>query len=122
MMPLGDRTRRQARMLGKLLVLIVLLVSPRAILQPAQIVHKSQDSKRPKAPKNVVRAEPVRVPTAEKQSPTPTRPHAVAEELDAGLSGMARIQELPRRTLTQLTRPEYLQNHFAAHGPHSPPA
>lgn len=108
-MPTDRRTAGVAVLLAKVLVVVLLLVSPRALLQPVDIVHKSQDSKRPKTPKNIVRAEPLRVPMAEKQghSPTPT---------DAGVdvatpTWSVAVQSLPRKAFTQLTKPEYLKSY-----------
>jgi hypothetical protein len=123
MMPLGNRSRRLALLGGKLLVLVLLLVSPRALLKPTEIIHKSQDSKRPKTPKNVVRAEPTRIPTADKQghTPTPPGPAAIMTDFDAVFSA---VQILPRKAYRELTKPDYLKTYLAAspHSPHSPPA
>jgi hypothetical protein len=106
MIPTRNQTRRTALLLGKALVLVLLLVSPRALLAPKVVVHKAQDSKRPKAPRNVVRAEPVRIPAAEKQDqgPAPDSGHA-----DAEFTPSPRIQALPRKAFTQLTKPDYLK-------------
>ena len=118
-------TRRVALLVGQALVLVLLLVSPRALFAPTQNVTKAQDSKRPKTPKNVVRAEPVRIPTAEKQGQTPilARPGSVAKDLGSELARSARIA-LPRKAFTQLTKPEYLKSDSpgSPHIPLSPPA
>jgi hypothetical protein len=123
MMPTSHRARRLALLGGKLLVLVLLLVSPRALLKPVEIVHKSQDSKRPKTPKNIVRAEPTRIPTAdEKQghSPSPAGAAETAAAFDADCSA---VQVLPRKAYRELTKPDYLKTYLAAspHSPHSPP-
>lgn len=112
--------RRAARIAGQLLVLVMLLVSPRAMLAPATITHKAQDSKRPKTPKNIVRAEPVRIPAAEKQTLEPSHLGTVAEIVPAAQPG---IQVLPRKAFTQLTKPEYLKSDSpgSPHIPLSPP-
>jgi len=126
MMPTGRRMRRFALLAGQALVVLLLLVSPRAMFKPVTIVHKSQDSKRPKTPKNVVRAEPVRIPAAEKQplGPSPARLDAAAENVLAGLARSSRRQALPRQAFTQLTKPEYLKSYSAGlfKIPLSPPA
>jgi hypothetical protein len=126
MMPTGRRTRRYAVLAGQGLALLLLIVSPRALFAPAEIISNAQDSNRPKTPKNVVRAEPIRIPAAEKQGQTfnVTHPEAVAEALDAGLGRSARIQALPGRAFTQLTRPDYLRSDAPGtpHVPLSPPA
>lgn len=108
MMPAGIRTRRCALLAGKVLALVLLAVSPRALLSPTAIVHKSQESKRPKSPKNVVQAEPVRVPAADKQHlrSDVTHREAISEGLDYRSSW---IQALPHEAFIQLSKPEYLK-------------
>ena len=123
MMPTSHRVRRLVLLGGKLLVLVLLLVSPRALLKPTEIVHKSQDSKRPKTPKNVVRAEPTRVPTAEKQGHSPSP--AGAAEIVAGFDAdCSTVQVLPRKAYRELTKPDYLKTYLASspQSGHSPPA
>ena len=113
MMPTSTRARRNAMLAGKLLAFILLIVSPRALFASPEHVTKAEDSKRPKAPKNVVRAEPIRIVAAdEKQAhaPNPARQDAVAKVLDAGLGGSARIQALPRKAFAELTKPDYLKS------------
>ena len=122
MMPTGRRTQRYALIAGQLLTLILLVASNRALFAPTEVVHKSQDSKRPKTPKNVVRAEPVRVTAAEKQGQATSlaRFDTFAPDLETGTT---RIQSLPRKAYTQLTRPDYLKNDSPGnpHIPLSPP-
>ena len=110
MMPTGRRARGHAILIAQLLAFVLLAVSPRALIAPAGFVHKSQESKRPKAPKNVVRAEPVRIPSAEKQKLDPKLPRldAGAQDLEAGLRSF-RSPELPREAFTQITKPDYLK-------------
>lgn len=125
MMPTGNRARRVAVLAGQALAVVLLLVSPRALFAPTESVTKAQDSKRPKTPKNVVRAEPVRIPTAEKQGQAPTlaRLDSVAKGLESGLARSSRIT-LPRKAFTQLTKPEYLKSDSPGSPqiPLSPPA
>jgi hypothetical protein len=108
MMLHASRTRRNALIGGQLLALILLVASNRALFAPTAAVTKAQDSKRPKTPKNVVRAEPVRVPAAEKQGQDPTLPRldTVAMDVDTASSSTP----LPRKAFTQLTKPEYLKS------------
>ena len=106
MMPSGNRTRRAALFAGKALVLVLLLISPRALLAPKVAVSKAQESKRPKAPKNVVRAEPVRIPTVEKQDQGPA---PISADTAPVSPRSPRIPSLPRKAFTQLTKPEYLK-------------
>jgi hypothetical protein len=118
----GRRTRRAALIAGQLLVLILVVSSNRALFAPAAAVTKAQDSKRPKTPKNVVPAEPVRVPMAEKQGQDPTlaRLDAVAADL---VTSTSRTQTLPSKAFTQLTKPDYLKSDSpgSPHIPLSPP-
>jgi hypothetical protein len=113
MMPIGSRSRRVVALTAKVLVLVLLAISPRALLEPNSIVNKSQESKRPKSPRNVVRAEPVRIPGMEKQGQSPNLSGATPEGYAAGLVRSARIQTLPPRALTQLTKPDYLKSFSA---------
>lgn len=119
MMPTGKRTRRAALQAGQALALLLLLVSPRALFAPTENVTKAQDSKRPKTPKNVVRAEPVRIPDAQKQGQVPTlaRLDSVAKDLESELARSARTRALPRKAFTRLTQPDYLKSD----SPGSPP-
>ncbi|HZE99334.1 MAG TPA: hypothetical protein VE981_20185 [Planctomycetota bacterium] len=115
------RREKLARIAATGLLLALVLVSPRALLQPVEIVHKSQDSNRPKIPKNVLRAEPVRVPTAEKQGNGPglSGSDPVSEGWFAGFSGLTPLQAVRARAFTQLTKPEYLKC-FASGAPPVP--
>ena len=110
MMPGGSRTRRQILLAAKLLVLVLLAVSPRALFTPKTAYTKASDSKRPKAPKNVVRAEPLRISTIEKQTPesTPGHPGSTAARVDAGIPRASLIRALPNKAFTQLSKPDYL--------------
>jgi hypothetical protein len=96
------------------------------LFAPRELVSKAQDSNRPKTPKNIVRAEPVRIPAAEKQGQIPnvTRQDAVAEDLDQGLGRSTRTQALPRKAFAELTKPDYLKSDSPGtpHIPLSPPA
>jgi len=106
MRPSGNQTRRAALLVGKGLVLLLLILSPRALFAPKTEVSKAQESKRPKAPRNVVRAEPIRVPAAEKQDQSPA---PVSGDVAAESAPSARLASLPRKAYTQLTKPDYLK-------------
>lgn len=110
MIPTGRRARAHAILIAQLLAFVVLAVSPRMLLKPVEIVHKSKESKRPKVPKNIVRAEPLRIPGVEKQGQGPKLPRldTGTQLLDAGLQS-SRIPELPREGFTQITKPDYLK-------------
>ena len=113
MMPFGSRTRRMVLLTAKVLALVLLAVSPRALLAPTAVVNKSQESKRPKSPKNVVRAEPIRIPGVEKQGQSPSLPGTTAQGLATELVRSSQIQALPRKAFTQLTKPDYLKSYSA---------
>jgi hypothetical protein len=115
MMPTGIQTRRVALLTAKLLAFILLALSPRALLAPSAAVSRAQESKRPKSPKNIVRADPIRIPGVEKQGQAPNlaHPHAAAQGLDGGLVRSSQIQALPRKAFTQLTKPDYLKSYSA---------
>ncbi len=112
---------------GKLLALLLLIISPRALFTSPLSITKAEESKRPKAPKNVVRAEPIRISAADEKHghvPNLTRHDAVAEDFDTGLGRSARIQFLPRKAFAELTKPDYLKSDSpgSPHIPLSPPA
>lgn len=125
-MPTGARTKRCALLLAQLLAVALFAVSNRALLAPSTAIYdKAKESKRPKAPKNVVRAEPVRIPAAEKQTQGPgPSGDASAPPADTGLLGSFGSRPLPRQAHSQLTRPDYLKSYSAgtASIPLSPPA
>lgn len=123
-MPVGNRARRAAGISGYLLAVLLLTVNlPRAVFVPAEAVHKSQDSNRPKAPKKIVRVEPIQIVAAEKQgqAAVPDRIEAKAAGFVAGTPG---AQPLPRKAFTQLTKPDYLQTFISGSSsiPLCPPA
>jgi hypothetical protein len=126
LIPTGSRSARLAVLAAKLLVLVLLAMSARPLLAPAEAVHKSEDSKRPKSPQKVVRAEPVRIPSDEKQGQRPSlpRPAAEAESLSGGLAWSVQFQALPVKAFTQLTKPDYLKTGSAGLPPTplAPPA
>lgn len=117
MMPPGTRTNRHAILAAKVLVVVLLAVSPRALLSPTTSYTKAVDSKRPKAPKNMVRAEAFQISALEKQSgeSTPSHPASPA----AGFPRTALIRALPQQAFTQLTKPDYL-NPSGSGGPPPP--
>lgn len=112
MLPTGARAKRTAIVIAQALVLVLLAVSPRAILAPKTAYTKAKDSKRPKAPKNVVRAEPLRVSSIDKQTAAPKQEHSAPAYagLEDGSRRLAPARELPRQAFTQLTKPDYLRS------------
>lgn len=110
MMPTGARVRRTAVVITQLLVLVILAISPQAGHSPKTACTKAKDCTRPKAPKDVVRTEPLRISSLDKQTTTPKDGH-----LDSGYPGLEEgrrstsvADTLLRRAFTQLTKPDYL--------------
>jgi hypothetical protein len=119
MMPTGTQTRRMALLTAKVLALILLAVSPRALLAPTAAISRAQESKRPKSSKNIIQADPIRIPSVEKQGQAPklAHSHAAAQELDGGLVRSSLTQALLGKAFNQLTQPDYLKSFT----PGSPP-
>src|SRR5882672_6535570 len=118
--------RRALALVGWTVALVILAISPRALLAPVKSFNRSEESKRPKMPKNVVRAESNHASNIERLSralrppsslPVPTLTHdlQVRIALAPGSAG---------RSIPELTQPEYLR-HSGASPPRnglSPPA
>ena len=123
MMPTGSRTHRYALLIGQVLVLVLLALSSRAVLSPKASYTKAKDSKRPKVPKNVVRAEPLRITAEAKQvsDSDPKHPTTWFAGLD-GIPSTSLIHELPRKAYTQLTQPDYLNPSGSPPLPFAPPS
>jgi hypothetical protein len=120
------RTKRLLILTARLVVIVLLAVSPRALLAPALSFNRSVESKRPKSPKNIVRTNSVRVANAEKQGNEPKAPREVLLllELHHGPANLLRACGLPLVAFTQLTKPDYLQSFRSAlpQSQSSPPA
>ena len=125
MMPATTSAKRISLRIAKVLVLVLLAVSPRALLGPKTVFDRAVESKRPKSPKNVVRTNPIRISNLEKQgqSPKPPRPDSLRQDA-AGLSFPSPgIQVLPGKAFAQLTKPDYLKSSSASppYAPLGPP-
>lgn len=118
--------RRSAVLLTKVLVVLLLALSPRALLAPVASFNRALESKRPKVPRNVVRAEPVRISNLEKQGQAspPPRKDAPRHDHEGWLAGASVPPSPPCSALIQLTKPDYLKLHSAALPQHhlDPPA
>lgn len=103
--------RRLLARVGWLLILVILAVSNRSILAPTQVVTQSQESKRPKMPKNVVRAESNhasnidRAIKALRPAPSTPAPH----ELHDLRARTALAPQVPVEAILELTKPDYLK-------------
>jgi len=123
-----SRTRTTALLLGRALVLVLVGVSCRAAYAPLVVVHKSEQSRRPKFPKKVVRVEEFRVSAEEKQNQSPKLPHPQAAPRDLERE-IARVMiaiapDMPLQAFLQLTKPDYLQSYATSSAllAHAPPA
>ena len=121
MMSPGTRTRRHLLLVAKVLVLVLLAVSPRALFAPTTSFTKATDSKRPKAPKKALRAEPLQISSLEKQHQDSGSGHpgSTAASIDRGPLRASGVRALPNHAFTQLTRPDYL-NPSGSGGPPPP--
>lgn len=105
------RTRRSAILIAKVLTIVLLAVSPRALLAPTTSFNRALESKRPKVPKNVVRADPLQVSNLEEQgvSPPPSKSET-SPQVMAGWFPQSPVV-LPQlvRAHDQLSKPDYLK-------------
>jgi hypothetical protein len=97
--------------MAQVLAIALLVTSPRALLAPAGTFNRAMESKRPKVPKNVVRADPGQISTLEKQgqSPPPPRTEAFRQETHRWFIGAFSTDARPRAASIQLTKPDYLK-------------
>jgi hypothetical protein len=120
------RTKRVLILTARLVVVVLLAVSPRALLAPALSINRSVESKRPKSPKNIVRTNSVRIANAEKQGKEPkaSREDLLLLALHHGPLHVVRACGLPPVAFSQLTKPDYLQSFRSAlpQSQSSPPA
>jgi len=97
--------------LAAVLALVLLAVSPRSLLAPALSFNRAQESKRPKAPKNIVRTDPSHASNSERPGkgprPSPSRatPHE-SHDLQARVTFGGRIAA---RATGDRTQPPYLK-------------
>lgn len=104
-------SRRALIPVALVVAVVVLAISPRAMLAPTLSFNQAQESKRPKCPKNVVRAVPTHASNSEKsgrqakvapQEPCPHAPYALQVRI-------ALTPRVPDRALRELTKPDYLK-------------
>jgi hypothetical protein len=120
------RTKKWLILIARLVVVVLLAVSPRALLAPTLSYNRAAESKRPKSPKNIVRTNSVRIANAEKQGKEPRAPREgfLLPALHHGPLQVLRACGLPPVAFTQLTKPDYLQTFWSAlpQSQSSPPA
>ena len=118
--------QRRLLFVARILAIVLLAVSPRALTAPALSFNRAQESKRPKPLKNIVRTNSPHVSNAEKQGKEPRPPRTVLslQESRGSLSGRIGDSSLPPQGFTQLTKPDYLRFFLASlpQSQTSPPA
>ena len=107
----GTRTQRTALLATKILILVLIAVSPRALLAPGAIYNRSVESRRPKSPRNIVRTDPIRISNLEKQGqgPKPSPNEASRPGIEGWIAQASPLSSLPHQAFTQLTKPDYLK-------------
>jgi hypothetical protein len=93
------------------LVVVILAVSNRSILAPTQAVTRSQESKRPKMPKNIVRAEASHTANIDRISKMPRPDPSVAgPQASHDLQVRTTLApQVPADAFHELTKPDYLK-------------
>jgi len=103
--------RRLLASVGWLLILVILAISPRALLAPKQAVSRSSESKRPKTPKNVVRAESNHASNIDRITKL-LRPAPSTNDRHDSHDLRTRVTlapQVPVKAAFELTKPDYLK-------------
>jgi hypothetical protein len=103
-------SRRTLAPIALLVAIVLLAISPRAMLGPAFSFNRAQESKRPKSPKNIVRSESYHASNAERLGRQAKADHAdlsphTLHDLQVRI---ALTPSVPSSALRQLTKPDYL--------------
>jgi len=107
-------TRRFLVPVAALVALVVLAISPRSLLAPSHSFDRASESKRPKAPKNVVRADSHQGSNSERPGKAP-RPGSGLETPRESKDIQVRIASpVPAKAFQELTKPDYLKSYFAS--------
>jgi len=98
---------------AKAMVVLLFAVSPRTLIGPTHLLSREQESKRPKTPKHILRADRVQVSRREHAAKGPGAGPARAEILLALAEGALRsgqpAPEIPLRAASELSKPGYLR-------------
>jgi len=91
--------------------IVLLAISPRALLAPSLSFNRAQESKRPKTPKNIVRGQATHASNADRSNRLAKIDHPdlspqVSHDLQVRI---ALAPSIPDRALKELTKPEYLK-------------
>ncbi|HLY08796.1 MAG TPA: hypothetical protein VKW04_05735 [Planctomycetota bacterium] len=108
----GSPVSRQSLIpVAAILVVVIVAISPRALLAPSLSFNQAQESKRPKTPKNIVRANPCHTPNSERPGKS-LRPDPATDTLRDTHDLQARplpASSVPDKAFHELTKPEYLK-------------
>ncbi|HEV3029612.1 MAG TPA: hypothetical protein VG457_18685 [Planctomycetota bacterium] len=111
-----EMRRRPLIPVAALLAVVLLATSPRSLLAPVHSFNQASESKRPKTPKNVVRAESHHASNGERPGKGP-RPSPTQETLQQSHDVQVRIafaSPALTRAFQELTKPDYLKSYSAS--------
>jgi len=99
-----------------LLALVLFAISPRSLLAPTHSFDRAAESRRPKAPKNVVRADSNHASNSERpgKAPRPSPDRETPQESHDVQVRIAFASPVPTKAFQELTKPDYLKSYFAS--------
>jgi hypothetical protein len=103
--------RRSLVPVAWILIVVILAICPRTVMGPTRTFDRATESKRPKTPRNVVRAEPTHTANVDRQTkfvrPDPAVANASqSHDLQVRTTLAPRV---PSRAFHELTKPDYLK-------------
>jgi hypothetical protein len=103
---------------AKAMVVLLFAVSPRTLIGPSNLLSREQESKRPKTPKHILRADRLQVSRSDRATRGPGSRSARAEILqcpsEGALLGVRPASEMPLRAAAELSKPGYLRPYDGA--------
>jgi hypothetical protein len=104
-------SRRTLAPVAFVVAIVLLAISPRALLAPALSFNRAQESKRPKTPKNIVRADCSHTSNAERSNrlAKADHPEVSPEESHDLKVRIALASTVPGAAFRELTKPAYLK-------------
>src|SRR5689334_62389 len=104
-------SRRALAPVALVVAIVLLAISPRALLAPSLSFNRAQESKRPKTPQNIVRADSSHTSNAERSNRLTKVPHPeVTSEGSHDLQArVALTATIPGPAFRELTKPSYLK-------------
>jgi hypothetical protein len=98
---------------ARAMVVLLFAVSPRTLIGPSNLLSRQQESKRPKTPKHILRADRLEVSRTERAAKGPGSEAARAEILlgraEVALPSARIDPEIPLRAAAELSKPGYLK-------------